>query len=207
MRSSSSSAHGSSADAAKRAASSAPNSCTLLEDAAHGAGDTSRSLGERLAAATGDLVVQATADAPELATATRADRTLRIVVEPELARFSAWYELFPRSCGEHGAHGTFADVERRLDYVAGMGFDILYLPPIHPIGRAFRKGPNNTLNAGPNDPGSPWAIGAAEGGHKAVHPALGTLADFEHLVRRGTGARSSRSRSTSRSRSRPTIPT
>jgi len=134
------------AEAARRAASSAPSVVTLLEDAAHAAGDTSRRLDERLAAATGDLVVRAMADA-------------------------------------HGAHGTFADVERRLDYVAGMGFDILYLPPIHPIGRAFRKGPNDTLNARPTDPGSPWAIGAAEGGHKAVHPALGTLADFEHLVR------------------------
>ena len=109
--------------------------------------------------------------------------TLEVSVEQERARYGAWYELFPRSCAATpGAHGTFADVEKRLPYVAAMGFDVLYLPPIHPIGRAFRKGPNNTLDAGPDDPGSPWAIGAAEGGHKAFHPALGTQADFDHLL-------------------------
>ena len=80
--------------------------------------------------------------------------------------------MFPRSCAsEPGSHGTFKDCEKRLSYVAGMGFDVLYLPPIHPIGVSFRKGPNNTLKAGPNDPGSPWAIGAAEGGHKAINTA------------------------------------
>ncbi|HEX9118756.1 MAG TPA: alpha-1,4-glucan--maltose-1-phosphate maltosyltransferase [Anaerolineae bacterium] len=106
-----------------------------------------------------------------------------IVVDRERARFGAWYELFPRSCSPvPGRHGTFKDVEARLPYVAGMGFDVLYLPPIHPIGVSFRKGPNNTSVAGPTDPGSPWAIGSAEGGHKAVHPELGTLADFRHLV-------------------------
>jgi starch synthase (maltosyl-transferring) len=110
------------------------------------------------------------------------DRKLSALVERERARFGAWYELFPRSTGEGGRHGTFRDVERRLPYVAGMGFDVLYLPPIHPVGRAFRKGPNNTLSAGPDDPGSPWAIGGEEGGHTAVHPQLGTLADFDRLV-------------------------
>jgi starch synthase (maltosyl-transferring) len=111
------------------------------------------------------------------------DRTLRIMVERERARFGAWYEMFPRSASEQqGRHGTFRDVEKRLDYVVEMGFDVLYLPPIHPIGRAFRKGPNNTLNAGPNDPGSPWAIGGPEGGHKAIHPELGTFEDFDRLV-------------------------
>ncbi len=154
---------------------------SLLADAARTAADGTRPAGERMAAATADLVVRAMDATPDVANASRSE-VLRIVVDPLLARFSAWYELFPRSCGAPGVHGTFADVEQRLDYVASMGFDILYLPPIHPIGRAFRKGPNNTLTAGPDDPGSPWAIGAAEGGHKAVHPALGTLADFEHLV-------------------------
>jgi starch synthase (maltosyl-transferring) len=110
------------------------------------------------------------------------DRKLVVLVERERARFGAWYELFPRSTGEPGRHGTFQDVERRLPYVAAMGFDVLYLPPIHPIGRSFRKGPNNTLAAGPDAPGSPWAIGAEEGGHTAVHPQLGTLADFDRLV-------------------------
>jgi starch synthase (maltosyl-transferring) len=110
------------------------------------------------------------------------DRKLSVLVERERARFGAWYELFPRSTGEAGRHGTFRDVERRLPYVAGMGFDVLYLPPIHPVGRSFRKGPNNTLTPGPDDPGSPWAIGGEEGGHAAVHPQLGTLADFDRLV-------------------------
>jgi starch synthase (maltosyl-transferring) len=110
---------------------------------------------------------------------------LTVVVDRERARFGAWYELFPRSAAtEPGRHGTFRDVEDRLADVAAMGFDVLYLPPIHPIGRAFRKGRNNTPAAGPNDPGSPWAIGAAEGGHTAVHPELGTLEDFRHLLAR-----------------------
>ncbi|HWQ84516.1 MAG TPA: maltotransferase domain-containing protein [Anaerolineales bacterium] len=111
------------------------------------------------------------------------DKTLQVVVDRERARYGAWYELFPRSCSPvAGKHGTFKDVEARLPYVANMGFDVLYLPPIHPIGSSFRKGRNNTTSPGPDDPGSPWAIGSAEGGHKAVHPELGTLADFRHLV-------------------------
>ena len=110
-------------------------------------------------------------------------RELEVVVDPVVARFGAWYELFPRSTAdEPGRHGTFADVEKRLPYVAGLGFDVLYFPPIHPIGRERRKGPNNTLDAGPNDPGSPWAIGAAEGGHDAILAELGTPAEFRHLV-------------------------
>jgi starch synthase (maltosyl-transferring) len=108
---------------------------------------------------------------------------LGVVVDPVVARFGAWYELFPRSTSDDpGRHGTFHDVEKRLPYVADMGFDVLYLPPIHPVGRERRKGPNNTLTAGPNDPGSPWAIGALEGGHEAIHPELGTIDDFRKLV-------------------------
>ena len=112
------------------------------------------------------------------------EKELEVVVDPELARFGAWYELFPRSSSPvPGRHGTFKDVEERmLPYVASMGFDVLYLPPIHPIGRSFRKGPNNTTVPGPDDPGSPWAIGSVEGGHKSIHPHLGTLEDFRHLV-------------------------
>lgn len=105
-----------------------------------------------------------------------------VVVEPQLARHSSWYELFPRSFGQDGQHGSFKDVESVLPYVASMGFDVLYLPPIHPIGHTFRKGPNNSLQAQPGDVGSPWAIGATEGGHKEIHPQLGTLEDFERLV-------------------------
>jgi starch synthase (maltosyl-transferring) len=108
-----------------------------------------------------------------------------LVVDPIRAAYSTWYEMFPRSASPTpGLHGTFRDCEARLAYVAQMGFDVLYLPPIHPVGRVRRKGPNNTLGAGAEDVGSPWAIGGAEGGHQAVHPALGTLADFRRLVAR-----------------------
>ena len=109
-------------------------------------------------------------------------RELAVVVDPERARFSAWYELFPRSTGDPGKHGTFADVERRLPEIAEMGFDVLYLPPIHPIGHTNRKGANNSTTAGPDEPGSPWAIGSEEGGHKSINPRLGTLEDFRHLL-------------------------
>jgi starch synthase (maltosyl-transferring) len=106
----------------------------------------------------------------------------RVIVDRERARFSSWYELFPRSCTTDPAHhGTFLDCINRLDYVAGMGFDVLYLPPIHPIGRKGRKGKNNSFPPRPDDTGSPWAIGSAEGGHKSIHPQLGTLAEFQQL--------------------------
>ena len=107
---------------------------------------------------------------------------LAVIVDPERARFSAWYELFPRSAGNPGVHGTFADVEGRLPEIAEMGFDVLYLPPIHPIGHTNRKGANNSTAAGPDEPGSPWAIGSEEGGHKSINPRLGTLEDFRHLL-------------------------
>ena len=108
---------------------------------------------------------------------------LSVTVDRERARFSAWYECFPRSCAfEPDKHGTFKDVLARLPYVADMGFDVLYLPPIHPIGRSFRKGRNNSVTAQPGEPGSPWAIGSAEGGHKSIHPELGTLEEFRQLV-------------------------
>jgi starch synthase (maltosyl-transferring) len=115
----------------------------------------------------------------------RLERVLSVIVDPPLANFGAWYELFPRSTGSSAAaHGTFRDCEARLPYVEQMGFDIVYLPPIHPVGRVRRKGPNNTLTPGPEDPGSPWAIGAKEGGHREIHPQLGTLEDFKRLVAR-----------------------
>lgn len=107
----------------------------------------------------------------------------RVDAERLQARFSSWYELFPRSMTDNPArHGTFADVIEHLPRVRVMGFDTLYFPPIHPIGRTNRKGPNNTLTAGPDDPGSPYAIGAAEGGHEAIHPELGSFEDFARLV-------------------------
>lgn len=113
------------------------------------------------------------------------EKTLAITVEAERARYSTWYELFPRSCADDvTAHGTLRDCEKRLPYIAAMGFDVVYLPPIHPIGTTFRKGPNNALVASADDPGSPWAIGAAEGGHKSIHPLLGTVKDFRQFVKR-----------------------
>jgi starch synthase (maltosyl-transferring) len=119
---------------------------------------------------------------PDLTFASRTD-DLPLRVDRERARFSTWYELFPRSAASQpGRHGTFADVEARLPAIAAMGFDVLYLPPISPIGEAFRKGPNNNVVAQPEDEGSPWAVGSSEGGHKSIHHALGTIADFEHLV-------------------------
>lgn len=115
--------------------------------------------------------------------ATRYPHELTVWVDRKKALFSSWYELFPRSCGGAGRHGTLRDVVNLLDEIASMGFDVLYLPPIHPIGRSKRKGKNNAVEAQPGDPGSPWAIGAEEGGHKAIHPELGTLDDFRALVR------------------------
>jgi len=119
----------------------------------------------------------------DLAGDARYEKELAVVVDPEKARFSAWYEMFPRSCTtDPKRHGTFLDCIDRLPYVAGMGFDILYLPPIHPIGRSERKGKNNSTTPTSEDTGSPWAIGAKEGGHKAIHPQLGSLEDLKALV-------------------------
>jgi starch synthase (maltosyl-transferring) len=113
---------------------------------------------------------------------TRYERELIVVVDPEKARFSAWYEMFPRSCtADPRQHGTFRDCIDRLDYIAAMGFDVLYLPPIHPIGTTERKGKNNSTSPSPEDTGSPWAIGAKDGGHKAIHRQLGTLDDLKLL--------------------------
>jgi starch synthase (maltosyl-transferring) len=120
---------------------------------------------------------------PERLDATTSKPELGLWVDREAARFSAWYEFFPRSEGAvEGRSGTFKDAAQRLPAIAEMGFDVVYLPPIHPIGRSFRKGPNNTLTPGPEDPGVPWAIGSEEGGHKDVHPELGTIDDFDDFV-------------------------
>ena len=120
---------------------------------------------------------------PDKSLATDSDRETFLVVDPQHARFSAWYEFFPRSTSpEPDKHGTFRDCEARLPYVADMGFDVVYMPPIHPIGRVFRKGPNNNPESRPGDEGSPWAIGSLEGGHKSILPALGTLEDFRRFV-------------------------
>ncbi|MFF6957693.1 maltotransferase domain-containing protein [Streptomyces sp. NPDC008317] len=151
--------------------------------------DASRTPAARHAAALADDVVGAL-DRYPLRELVSASRPLPLHVERERALYGSWYELFPRSEGavlEEGApprSGTFRTAAERLPAVAAMGFDVVYLPPIHPIGTAFRKGPNNSLTPGPDDVGSPWAIGSPEGGHDAVHPDLGTLADFDHFVER-----------------------
>jgi starch synthase (maltosyl-transferring) len=120
---------------------------------------------------------------PDRRGAARYPRELAVRVDPPRARFAAWYEMFPRSQARApGRAGTFADCERRLPELRAMGFDVVYLPPIHPIGETNRKGRDNAPEAAPGDPGSPWAIGARAGGHCALEPSLGTIADFEHLV-------------------------
>jgi starch synthase (maltosyl-transferring) len=166
----------------------------LVRDAAKRApADDAAELKERARAVTGKdqrAATKAALDAqlaelvaayPDDRGSTTYDRELEIVVDRERARFSAWYELFPRSLGD-GRHGTLRDVIEHLPYVAGLGFDVLYLPPIHPIGREHRKGRNNTEHAVAGDVGSPWGIGAAEGGHTAIHPDLGTLDDLGALL-------------------------
>jgi starch synthase (maltosyl-transferring) len=145
-------------------------------------------LEERKAVALTDELAGAMALYPDRSLATQYEREYTIVVDRQQARFSAWYELFPRSCvSSPGEHGTFKDCMERLAKIAAMGFDIVYLPPIHPIGHTNRKGRNNTLIAEPDDPGSPWAIGSEAGGHKAVHPDLGTLEDFRAFVQSARG--------------------
>jgi starch synthase (maltosyl-transferring) len=139
--------------------------------------DSSRSPDERY-----DAAIKAVSPKPAPERVTTYERVLEVSVDPVKARFSSWYELFPRSARGDGVHATFRDLAQRLPYVAELGFDVLYLPPIHPIGATARKGKNNAVAAEPGDVGSPWAIGAKEGGHKAVHPALGSLADFDFLV-------------------------
>jgi len=154
-----------------------------LRSAVEEIGDQLRSAEDRVAAAMDAALLEAMAASPDRREATRYDRVLRVRVERERARFGSWYEMFPRSAGtDPSRSATFAEAAGLLPYVSSMGFDVLYLPPIHPIGRSFRKGRNNSLQAGPDDVGSPWAIGAEAGGHTAIEPGLGTLDDFAGFV-------------------------
>jgi starch synthase (maltosyl-transferring) len=170
---------------------------SLVDDIARRAsGEDSRALG-RLAgqlraggkAASAAALSEALADLadryPDRGEAVTYGRELALSVDRERARFSAWYEMFPRSSSpEPHRAGTLSDCEALLPYVASMGFDVLYLPPVHPIGSTQRKGKNNRTSVEPKDPGSPWAIGGTEGGHKSVHSGLGTLEDFRRLLAR-----------------------
>lgn len=139
----------------------------------------------KVAAALSPRIAELLEQFGERKSATRHPIEFRVVVDRRLAEFGAWYELFPRSTSSQtGQHGTLKDCEAWLPRLAEMGFDVVYLPPIHPIGKSFRKGRNNSLASSPGDPGSPWAIGGSEGGHKSIHPQLGTLEDFRSLLAR-----------------------
>ncbi len=147
--------------------------------------DESASLESKREIALNELLASSMHRHPRKLYAERYSRELPVRVDRERARFGSWYEFFPRSRGKSATeHGTFADCHEMLAYAASMNFDIVYLPPVHPIGRRFRKGKNNNPVAEEGDVGSPWAIGADEGGHKAIHPALGTIEDFRRLVDR-----------------------
>ena len=148
--------------------------------------DTANPAPQRLAAGTDPALVELLLNFPVRELVTRSE-SRTIWVDRERALYGSWYELFPRSEGarlDPPRSGTFRTAMRRLPAVAAMGFDVVYLPPVHPTGTVNRKGPNNTLTPGPQDPGSPWAIGSAEGGHEAVHPDLGTVEDFDAFVAR-----------------------
>src|SRR6266542_1858025 len=144
--------------------------------------DAARSMREGSVATVDPELVAVMTRYPDRRFATQYGQEVVVWVEPVRARFSAWYELFPRSTGAGGRHGTLATTIERLPYVAGMGFDVLYLPPVHPIGTTHRKGRNNNPRAEPGAVGSPWAIGGPDGGHTAIHPDLGTFEDFDRLV-------------------------
>ena len=166
-------------EAAKRAAGSDAKALRALAQSLAG-GDT---IAARREIALGDRLNELMKAHPDRRFATTSEPELIVTVDPEHARYSTWYEIFPRAAStEPGRHGTFRDCEARLAHIAAMGFDVLYLPPIHPVGRVKRKGRNNALVAAADDPGSPWAIGAREGGHKAIHRELGTLEDFKRLI-------------------------
>ncbi|WP_022899727.1 alpha-1,4-glucan--maltose-1-phosphate maltosyltransferase [Humibacter albus] len=172
-----------------RAAGEHANSAdgVLLSTAATALTGASGTAVDRLRALADGGVIDLLAESP-LRSLVTSSASREILVERERAGVGAWYEFFPRSAGAErrrdGAwtSGTFRTAEARLPEIAAMGFDVVYLPPIHPIGRAYRKGPNNSLDADEHDPGSPWAIGSTEGGHDAIHPDLGTEADFKHFI-------------------------
>ncbi len=167
-----------------------PQEKDVVAGASSAAHDTTRPVEARLAALQSPELVAVLAAHPIRRLVT-VEGPYPLYVDRPRALFSSWYEFFPRSEGatyDEKAHkvvsGTLTTAAKRLDAVAAMGFDVIYLPPIHPIGEVNRKGPNNTLDPGPDDPGSPWAIGSKAGGHDAIHPGLGTFEDFDAFVKR-----------------------
>jgi len=143
-----------------------------------------RTVGRALQVALSKELTELADKYPDKSSASEYPTELAVSVSRPKALFSSWYELFPRSCGAQGRHGTFADCERLLPDIRKLGFDVLYLPPIHPVGTTNRKGRNNSTVCKSGDPGSPWAIGSARGGHKAVAPELGSIADLRRLIKR-----------------------
>lgn len=171
------------AELLKNAAKRAPKKdADRLLDWAADLADSEADIQSRITLAYSPLVADIARAYPHRDWETRSPRSL-ILVERERAAFSSWYEYFPRSCADDGVtHGTFKDAAKRLPEIQDMGFNIVYFPPISPIGREFRKGRNNSLTPTPDDVGSPWAIGSKEGGHKSIHPQLGTLEDFKGFL-------------------------
>jgi starch synthase (maltosyl-transferring) len=183
------------ADAGQDVASELLEGAALVRDAAARGGDraalvemadllaSDRPQAARVAAAR-DAALRAVMDAcPDRTASTHYVRVLEVIVDPVRALYGAWYEMFPRSyTPDPSRSATFTEAAARLPAIAEMGFDVLYLPPVHPIGRTHRKGRNNTLTPAPGDPGSPWAIGSVEGGHTAIEPGLGTIDDFDRFV-------------------------
>ena len=176
---------------AARAAEAARAARAALTAAAARLRDPALPPWDRLAAASGEEITAILASYPLRDLVTRSAR-FPVIVHRQRALYGSWYEFFPRSEGvqtdpmgrREPIGGTLRSASGRLEAIAGMGFDVVYLPPVHPIGTTARKGPNNVLHAGPGDPGSPWAIGSPEGGHDAIHPDLGTMADFDGFVAR-----------------------
>jgi starch synthase (maltosyl-transferring) len=173
--------------AASRTVKSSPGRATLLMTAKMLEDRRDIPMGKQIARALDDELFALMREHSRPSDLTRFGRDLTIVVDRPAARFSAWYEMFPRSIAVEGAgevvrHGTFADAARQLARISALGFDVVYLPPIHPIGRTCRKGKNNSLACEPGDVGSPWAIGNEHGGHDAIEPALGTFDDFDLFV-------------------------
>ncbi|MEO6988168.1 MAG: maltotransferase domain-containing protein [Aquihabitans sp.] len=164
------------ATAAERAHADSTTDGEAIAQAAGLVGDASKPQTGRVAVALDPVLAERCDRHPDRSRAGQLEEPVAVQVDPELARFGAWYELFPRSWG------GFTGIRRRLPALAELGFDVVYLPPVSPIGLTKRKGPNNALIAGPDDPGSPWAIGDASGGHDAIHPELGTVSEFEALV-------------------------
>lgn len=167
--------------------SRSPAERRLLKSSAKTLADREKPINERLKVITNERLRTATSTHP-LASLESFSESRTVIVERSLAGVGSWYEFFPRSEGARRLgdgswkSGTLRAAVKRLPAVAAMGFDVVYLPPIHPIGHSFRKGANNSLDSGPNDPGSPWAIGSVEGGHDAIHPDLGTVTDFKYFL-------------------------